>query len=197
MRPEPSSARPFVYGRLLMRAGNKKPERLDIKMFVTDVDGVLTDGGIYVDQEGRRSRRFCVHDGMAFEMIHSIGLRTALVSGKNSPEVLARAEELGISDCLLGKNDKRSALEALAVKHNILLAEICYMGDDLNDLAALELAGYAVTVPDAPREVKAASDYVCEKAGGAGAFREAVDHVLRKMGRYATALEKLTGSAGV
>jgi len=181
-----------------MRTGNKKmPEGLEIKMIVTDVDGVLTDGGIYVDQDGRRSRRFCVRDGFAFEMARCVGLLTAIVSGKNSPGVRSRAEELGISDCLLGIRDKLPAVEGLAEKHNVSLAEICYVGDDLNDLNVLEVVGFAVAVPNAPDELKKVSDYVCKNSGGDGAFREAVENVLRNMGLYSIAIAKLTGSAGV
>ena len=181
-----------------MSTGKKKrPEGLEIKMIVTDVDGVLTDGGIYIDQEGRRSRRFCVRDGLAFEMAHSVGLLTALVSGKSSPGVRSRAEELGISDCLLGIRDKLPAVKELAEKHDVSLAEICYLGDDLNDLNVLLAVGFAVAVPDAPDELKTVSDYVCRNSGGDGAFREAVENVLRKMGLYSMAIEKLTGSAGV
>ncbi|MFQ6103128.1 MAG: KdsC family phosphatase [Candidatus Glassbacteria bacterium] len=171
----------------------KKRKNLRIKMIISDVDGVLTDGAIYIDQEGRRLRRFSVLDGVAFQMAHSVGLLTALVSSRHSPEVLSRAEELGIVEVHLGVRDKYATVDSITKKHGIKLGETCYIGDDLNDLRTLQNVGYSITVPEAPVELRSIADYVSEKSGGEGAFREAMEHILHNMGLYATACEKVAG----
>ncbi len=167
--------------------------RLEIKMIVTDVDGILTDGGIYIDHRGNKLRRFSALDGIAFVMAHSVGLITAIVSGNDSPEVVKRAEDLGIHEVHLGVRDKLEVVERITKAHDFSMGKICYIGDDLQDLAVMKAAGYAVTVPAAPVELRSAADYVSSRSGGFGAFREVVDHILRNMGLYEASKEHLIG----
>ena len=148
------------------------------KLFISDVDGVLTDGGIYVDEKGRRSRRFSVRDGLAFDMARKAGLRTAIISGKDTGDILSRARELGVDDVRLGVADKLREVKKLAKRHRIDLEEVCYIGDDLTDLEVMREVGCAITVPGAPEELMRAADFVTGAEGGQGAVRDAILHLL-------------------
>jgi YrbI family 3-deoxy-D-manno-octulosonate 8-phosphate phosphatase len=168
-----------------------------VKLFATDVDGVLTDGGIYVDEEGRRSRRFSVKDGPAFELARAAGLVTAIVSGKDTGDILSRARELRADLVRLGITDKLGEVRQMAELRGISLAEVCYVGDDLADLEVMQKAGYAITVPGAPEELKEAADYVTGREGGHGALREAVEHLLQRRDRSGKRTRASRGKAEV
>lgn len=128
-------------------------------------------------------------------MARSVGLQAAIVTAKNAPEVLARAEELGVDEVHMGVGNKGEKLADIAGKHGLEPGNIFYMGDDLWDLPALRLAGFSATVPEAPEEVRAAADYVTTKSGGRGAFREAVEELLRSIGLYERARDAIAGKA--
>jgi 3-deoxy-D-manno-octulosonate 8-phosphate phosphatase (KDO 8-P phosphatase) len=164
-----------------------------VSFLVLDVDGVLTDGRIYLDGAGREVKVFHVHDGAGIAYFRKAGGRVALLSGRSSEIVLARARELGIEDCIQGCLAKVDPYEALLEKHGLSDENVCYVGDDLTDLPLLRRAGFAVAPSNARAEARRAAAYVTRAPGGAGAVREVVEMLLRSRGRW----RAIVGSAGV
>ncbi len=144
-----------------------------IRLLVSDCDGVLTDGGVYYSEAGEVSKRFHIRDGMGVERLRErAGIETAIVSGEMSPSLQKRAEKLAITECHLGIKDKAALLRALAARRRLPLPALAYMGDDVNDLEALALAGLSACPADAYSEVLERAHIVCAARGGHGAFRE-------------------------
>ncbi len=154
-----------------------------IRLLVLDVDGVLTDGRITYDSEGRELKSFHIKDGLGLKLVRSAGLKTAIITGRTSPMVERRARELGIDWIVQGREDKAEALQALAEEQGFALAEIAYMGDDLPDLAAVQIAGLGLTVADGHERVRQAADFVTRLPGGRGAVREACEWLLQQQGK--------------
>jgi YrbI family 3-deoxy-D-manno-octulosonate 8-phosphate phosphatase len=150
-----------------------------IKGVVLDVDGVLTDGGMYYGVGGEIMKKFNARDGMGIELMKQNGIRVAIISGENIDIIRRRAEKLGLEDVYIGITDKLSSVKDFATRYNLKLDDIAYIGDDINDLQPLEAVGFAVAVADAQEEVKLVADLVLEKKGGDGAVREFADYVLR------------------
>lgn len=161
----------------------------DIRCLCLDCDGVLTDGRIYTHADGRSSRAFHVHDGFAIRCFQRTGGDVIILSGKDSPAVAARAEELGVSRVIQGSTDKLADLQAALADLSITLPEVAMIGDDLPDLPVLARCGFPIAVANAVPEVKAAARYVTQRPGGHGAVREAVEHLLRASGRWNGILE--------
>lgn len=151
---------------------------------VLDVDGVLTDGGIYVGRGREEWLRFAVQDGVGLLLARLAGWSVALVSARRSEAISARAEDLGITEVIQECGDKLGALRSLWERSGYSGAETAYMGDDLVDLPVLRVVGYPITVPEARPEVQAAARYVTEASGGHGAVREAIVHLLTLQSRY-------------
>lgn len=149
-----------------------------IRALLLDVDGVLTDGGMYYTESGQKMKKFNTRDGMGVSMLLNHGIRVGLVTGESSRIVLRRAEKLRITDVYLGAEDKVKALEAFARKYGLDLSEIAYMGDDVNDLGVLSKVGLAVAVADAHASVKRIAHAVTSRRGGEGAVRELADCLL-------------------
>jgi 3-deoxy-D-manno-octulosonate 8-phosphate phosphatase (KDO 8-P phosphatase) len=149
-----------------------------VRALVTDVDGVLTDGGLYYTEHGDEVKRFDVRDGQGLVLIREAGLLTAIVTRKQTALVARRARDLGIAEVHQDVADKAAALTALAARHQLSPASICYVGDDLGDLPAMRLAGVAVAVADAVPEVRRAASYVTRARPGHGAIREICDLIL-------------------
>jgi len=164
-----------------------------VKIFITDVDGVLTDGKIILDHLGKELKMFSVLDGAVIKMAASLGYKTVLVSGRRSEVVERRAKELGIRQVYQEAEDKLKILREFMEKERIGQDTICYVGDDLPDIPVLKHVGLAVAVQNAVSEVKEAADYVTKKTGGDGAFREAVELVLKGQGRWKDVLKKYNG----
>jgi len=161
----------------------------EIRCLCLDVDGVLTDGRIYVDADGRSARAFHVHDGFAIHWFQRLGGVVAIVSGKDSPAVTARARELGIEHVIQGSRDKLADLTALLGRLDLTLAQVAMVGDDLPDLPVLRRCGFPIAVADAAPEVKAAARLITRRPGGAGAVRDAVEYLLRTAGEWEQVLE--------
>ncbi|MGD8454303.1 MAG: HAD-IIIA family hydrolase [Phycisphaerae bacterium] len=168
----------------------------DIRCLCLDVDGVLTDGRIYMDADGRSARAFHVHDGFAIRMFQELGGVVAILSGKDSPAVAARAEELGITHVIQGSRDKRADLESLAARLDLRLEQIAVVGDDLPDLPALHHCGLPIAVANAAEEVKAAAEFITQRRGGEGAVREVIEHLLRADGRWQQVHQRYAPPAG-
>lgn len=153
-----------------------------VRGFVTDVDGTLTDGGMYYDAGGERLKKFQTRDAQGLALLRARGVRVAVVSAERSPAVAARMAKLDIAAYFDGVGDKLAMLERLAARWGARLDDIVYVGDDVNDLEALAAAGCACCPADAVPAVLACADYVCARPGGAGAVREVCD-LLLELGR--------------
>jgi 3-deoxy-D-manno-octulosonate 8-phosphate phosphatase (KDO 8-P phosphatase) len=154
-----------------------------IKAIALDVDGVLTDGTFWWGVHGEEFKRFSFADIMGISLGSKAGIIFALISGENSPLLDRYAVKMGITDVFAGSKDKASALKAFAVKHNLSLSETCFMGDDVNDVPALELAGFAAAPASAHESAKSKASFVTKKSGGQGAVRELVDYLLSQPNR--------------
>jgi 3-deoxy-D-manno-octulosonate 8-phosphate phosphatase (KDO 8-P phosphatase) len=149
-----------------------------LKAMALDVDGVLTDGGVWWGPEGAEWKRFCFADIMGVSLARKAGLIVTLISGEDSPLVDRFAAKMNLTDVVKGCKDKAAALRAFAERHGLGLEEICFMGDDVNDLAAMKLAGWAAAPADARAVVRSCADVVTRASGGNGAVRELVDMIL-------------------
>ena len=153
-----------------------------IKLVITDIDGVWTDGGMYYTAEGDVMKRFSVKDGWGVSFLHKAGIPVAILTGENTPIVQRRAEKLKIDYCFLGIKDKVAQAEALCAELGIGLGEVAFIGDDLNDLPLLRRVGFSASPVNTPDYVKREVDYVTTAHGGYGAFREFVEKLLTNMG---------------
>ena len=150
---------------------------MKIRMLVMDVDGTLTDGKIYIGNEGEIMKAFHVKDGYAIARLPEFGIRPVIITGRHSAIVAYRAEELGIHDCIQGVKDKLSTLKVLAEKYHVEPEEIAYIGDDLNDLLCMKWCGLSACPADAVQEVREEAGYVCKENGGCGAVREYIEWI--------------------
>ena len=150
-----------------------------------DVDGVLTDGGVWWGANGEEWKRFCFADIMGVSLARKAGLMVTLISGEDSSLVVRFAAKLELTDITKGCKDKASALRAFAGRHGLRLEEICFMGDDVNDLEAMDLAGLSAAPADARPAVLRQADLVTHASGGNGAVRELVDLILSGAGNPA------------
>jgi 3-deoxy-D-manno-octulosonate 8-phosphate phosphatase (KDO 8-P phosphatase) len=161
-----------------------------ITTVVFDVDGVLTDGGIFLDSAGGEIKRFNVQDGTGMKYLMRAGYRLAIVSGRDSHATIARARELDIDDVYQDHKDKMDAYEELKRLHSLTDAEIAFMGDDLPDIPVMRASGLAVAVKNARPEVKGVAHYVTELEGGAGAVREFCEWLLRAADKWDAIMER-------
>ncbi|MFO7785894.1 MAG: KdsC family phosphatase [Thermodesulfobacteriota bacterium] len=161
-------------------------ERLaaEISLLVLDVDGVMTDGRIYLDGRGEETKVFDVKDGYGLSRLMRAGVEVALITGRSSLAVARRAEELGIDEVHQGVADKGVLLDELLRTRGLEQKEVCCMGDDLPDLPLLNRAGLAVAVADAAAEVRAAATLITKSKGGRGAVREVCEMILAARERW-------------
>lgn len=165
-------------------------ELKSIKLIVFDVDGVLTDGSIYVNDLGVESKGFHVRDGFAIKAAMSLGVKVGVLTGRSSRCVTLRMAELGIELLQQGVAEKGSGFETLCQRAGVALEEAAYLGDDLNDLPAMLRCGYPMAVADAMPEVRDEARYVTHARGGHGAAREALEHILKGQQRWDELLER-------
>jgi 3-deoxy-D-manno-octulosonate 8-phosphate phosphatase (KDO 8-P phosphatase) len=149
-----------------------------IKAIALDFDGVLTDGGFWWGPDGAEWKRLSFADVMGVSLARKAGLLVTVISGEDSPLVDRFAAKMGLADITKGCKDKAAALAAFARRHQLPLAEICFMGDDVNDLAAMQAAGMAAAPADARPAARRQADLVTSAPGGNGAVRELVDLIL-------------------
>ncbi len=155
-----------------------------VRIVVMDVDGVLTDGRIWLMEGGREMKQFHVHDGTGIKYLHRAGLRCALISGRESSAVYDRASELDIADIYQNVKRKIEALNDLIERRKLNVSEICYMGDDLPDIPVMRQAGFAVAVANARPEVRDVAHYVTQTRGGEGAVREVAEMLLKAQEKW-------------
>ena len=161
---------------------------LDIRVLVLDVDGVLTDGGLYYDLQNQVMKRFDVQDGLGIKIAQAAGISVAVITGLVSKAVEIRVRELGISDYYAGYLDKRACLEEIREKHNLSWEQMAYLGDDWVDLSVMDMVGLPLAVANAQPEVKQIANYVTTAKGGQGAVREIIRHLLMAQGKYEAVL---------
>jgi len=158
----------------------KSPRKVfqELKLFATDVDGVLTDAGMYYGESGEELKKFHTRDGMGIKLLQAEGVMTAIITMEQTKIVTRRAKKLGISEVFQGAKDKVSVLTHLSAKLGIPFEQMAYMGDDVNDVAALQTVGYAAAPADCVDQVRQVVHYICHKKGGEGAVREVIDMIL-------------------
>jgi 3-deoxy-D-manno-octulosonate 8-phosphate phosphatase (KDO 8-P phosphatase) len=155
-----------------------------LRLVLSDVDGVLTDGRVWLLPTGEEVKGFHIRDGLAVALAQKAGLRIGLLSGRRSPAVEHRARELGITLVRQGVSDKAAELRALLAAESLSAPEVAFMGDDVNDLAVLSEVGLSAAPADAPFEVRAAAFMITDAAGGRGCFREFLEAILRARGDW-------------
>ncbi len=156
-----------------------------IRLAIFDVDGVMTDGTLYIGAHGEAFKAFNILDGHGMKMLQSAGVATAIISGRSSDAVARRASELGIEHVVQGSHDKVAAFEALIATLGFTRDQCSFVGDDLPDLPVMRLCGLAVAVANAAEPVKSAAHYVTRASGGRGAVREFCELVLEAQGQLA------------
>lgn len=161
------------YDKVLLEKARK------IRLVLTDVDGVLTDTGVYYSERGEAMKRFSIRDGMGVERLRNIGIPTGIITGERSGSVAKRAEKLKITKLYLGISDKPAVLREILVSDELLPDQVAYIGDDYNDLEMLGMVGLSAAPLDAMPEIAASVDFHCTKKGGYGAFRELAELIIQ------------------
>jgi len=156
----------------------------NIRLLLTDVDGVLTDGCIHFDGSGGEFKTFHVHDGAGLVYWHRMGGISGFLSGRGSAVVQERASELGVQEIHLGHLDKRPIAEEILDRLKLDSSQLAYVGDDLADLPVMDLAGFSVSVPNGRIDVRQRADYVTTVNGGQGAVREVVELLLEAQDKW-------------
>ena len=158
----------------------KSPRKVfkELKLFATDVDGVLTDAGMYYGESGEELKKFHTRDGMGIKLLQAEGVMIAIITMEHTKIVARRAKKLGITEVFQGAKDKVAVLTHLSEKFNIPFEQMAYMGDDVNDVAALQTVGYAAAPADCVDQVRQVVHYICQKNGGEGVVREVIDMIL-------------------
>jgi len=151
-----------------------------IKLVLTDVDGVLTDGGRYYSEKGEIVKRFHVRDGMGINILLRNGIKTAIVTKENSKIVKKWAKEMNISKTYSGIKNKEKELEKICKFYKILPDEVAFIGDDVNDIELMKKVGFSVTPSDGILQAKKIANYICKSSGGNGALREMIDVILKE-----------------
>lgn len=162
----------------------------DIRLLMMDVDGVLTDGGIIVHDDGSESKRFHVQDGQWIRIWQRQGLQTAILTGRDCVAVGRRCRELDIEHVIQGAHRKLEVFDELLKAANVSAEQVAYIGDDVGDLPILRRVGFSAAPSNAVPEVKAVVDYVTTRSGGTGAVQELIAYLLRRLGRYEQGLER-------
>ena len=155
-----------------------------IKLIIFDVDGTLSDGGIYIGERGEIFKAFNCQDGFGIVSAHKLGLKTAIITGRESVITSNRAKELGIIAVKQGQPDKRNAYKELKAEFNLTDEEIAYVGDDVVDLPVFVQVGFRAAVGNANIEVKERAHFVAENDGGKGAVREVLEFILKAQGKW-------------
>ncbi|MCE5212826.1 MAG: HAD-IIIA family hydrolase [Deltaproteobacteria bacterium] len=155
-----------------------------VKLLILDVDGVMTDGRIIMDDEGREIKNFHVRDGHGIKVLQRYGIEVALLTGRLSQVVKQRAKDLDIKEVYQKVYNKREVFEKILKKHKLSAEETAYMGDDIIDIPVLKSVGFSAAVADAVEVVKKSVDYVAKNKGGQGAVREICEMILQAQGKW-------------
>lgn len=164
---------------------------MDIKLLVLDVDGTLTDGGLYLDSTGNETKKFTVKDGAALTLARAAGIQVMILTGRESEPVRRRAAELHLDYVIQGCADKGPRLRDFMAEKGLTRQQVAYVGDDWNDLAAMSLCGFVACPANSAKEVIARADYICPQKGGEGAVRGAVERILHAAGVFDEVLARV------
>src|SRR3954452_7108582 len=167
-----------------------------IELILSDVDGVMTDGGIYVLDDGQQIVKFHIRDGMGVRLWREAGKRFGIVTGRKLESIRRRAADLWLDIVRLGIDDKLPAVDELATEFGISREQICYIGDDLLDLETIRAVGMGVAVADAVEDVRKAARYTTSVPGGHGAAREVVELILKNTGRWEDVVHRYSAGNG-
>jgi len=150
-----------------------------VRLLLTDCDGVLTDGSVYYSERGEEMKRFSIRDGMGAERLRElVNVEVGIITGDDSSPLERRAEKLGITEVHVGAQDKVAVLDDILERRNLTLEQIAYIGDDTNDVEVMKRVGLSACPADATRFAMEVADYVCENVGGHGAFREFAEFII-------------------
>ncbi len=163
-----------------------------LKLVLSDVDGVLTDGTVLLLPDGREAKSFHIRDGLGIVLAHRAGLRTGLLSGRRSEAVARRAAELGMAILLQGIDDKAAALRSILSDHGLEAHEVAYMGDDVSDISVMAEVGLSAAPADAPLEVRSQAFMTTTAPGGRGCLRELLEAILKARGDWDRLLTSIT-----
>lgn len=163
----------------ILSTADLHPRLANVKLLALDVDGVLTDGGLYYTETGTELKKFNVKDGQGLKLLMQLGVEVAIITASDSPVTRHRAKKLGIQHVFLGVEDKLSVLKSLCQTLNFDLTQVAYAGDDVNDLPILQNIGCPFTVNDAMPANRAEAIYITQKDGGRGAVRELCDLLIQ------------------
>lgn len=164
-----------------------------MKLIVIDVDGTMTDGGVYYDENGNELKKFCTKDAAGFFVAHQAGMEVMILTGRECAATTRRMSELKVDYLHQNVKDKAGFLKSFMVEHQIKKEEIGYIGDDLNDYFPMQLAGYIGCPADACEEIKEIANYVSSIKGGYGAVRDVIEHYLRETGEWDIAINSVYG----
>lgn len=167
-----------------------------IRYLLLDVDGVMTDGTLYFDENGREIKGFSIYDGHGIRLLQRARIGVGIISGRSSAVVAWRAKELGIEDVHQGSRDKEAAYEMIKAKHRLQDEAVAFIGDDLIDLGLLRRVGFSIAVASAVDAVKQEVDWVTTKRGGEGAVREVIDFILSVQASKKTKHEREKAEGG-
>lgn len=170
-----------------------KDELKKIKYLIIDVDGTLTDAGIYYDERGNELKKFCTKDAAGFFAAHQVGMKIMILTGRESAATTRRMTEMKADYLIQNCRDKISYIKKFMQKNSILKDEIGYLGDDLNDLPGMQLCGFIGCPSDACKEVKEKADYVSNICGGHGAVRDIIEFLLQARGEWNDAIAEEYG----
>lgn len=162
-----------------------------LQFVVVDVDGTLTDGGIYYDNDGNELKKFCTKDAAGFFAAKACGIKTIIITGRECSATLRRMQDLQADFVFQGVKEKRRFLQDFMVEKKIIKEQLGYIGDDLNDLGPMRLAGFVACPADSCKEIKDISNYISSIPGGHGAVRDVFEHVLRNSGQWERAVEEI------
>jgi 3-deoxy-D-manno-octulosonate 8-phosphate phosphatase (KDO 8-P phosphatase) len=153
-------------------------DQTQVRLLATDIDGTLTDGGMYYSSTGETFKRFYVRDGLGVQLLQAVGIEVAFISSDSSPMLEKRAQRLGVKYCFSGVRDKVSVMQSLCIQANVDPGQVAFLGDDLQDLYVMKFVGLPVAVGDAHPLIKQISAHICAKPGGFGAFRELAEALI-------------------
>lgn len=166
---------------------------MNLKYLVIDVDGTMTDAGIYYDEHGNELKKFCTKDAAGFFAARAMGIKTIILTGRRCAATERRMKEMKADYIFQKVRDKKTFLQKFISENGISKQELGYIGDDLNDLPPMSLAGFVGCPADSCTEVRERADYVSTIKGGHGAVRDVIEHILRETGDWERLVQELYG----
>lgn len=165
----------------------------DIKYIVIDVDGTMTDAGIYYDEHGNELKKFCTKDAAGFFAARQAGIKIVVLTGRECAATTRRMQEMKVDYLVQNIKDKKTYLAEFMKKYSISKDQIAYIGDDLNDLSSMMLCGYVACPKDACPEIKEIADYISMFDGGKGVIRDVVENIFRKTDKWRELVQNIYG----